>query len=113
MDDANFKDSARAFLAANGEAVERVAAAFAEGGGDNADLDDLVFDVAGSYGADAANLTDDPDAQEAAIAVYEGQASEINNGPAAEQVAAVLMGHGMEEGERLVMAALPASAPRA
>ena len=109
----SFTEDTQNYLAAHREAAERIAAAFAEAGGQSSDLDDIVFDVAGSYGSSAANLTDDVNEQEAAISEFESQASEINNGSPVEQVAAILMGHGVEEGERLVIAAAPASAPSA
>ena len=109
----SFTEDTQNYLGQNRAAAERIADAFAAAGGDSSDLDDMVFDVAGSYGSSAANQTEDEDEQEAVIAGFESQASEINNGSPVEQVAAILMGHGIEEGERLVMAATPASAPSA
>lgn len=108
----SFIEDAQAFLAAHRETVESVATAFAGAGGDSSDLDDAVFDIAGSYGAGDANQIKGRAGQEEAISRSEAEASVINNGPAALKVAAILMGQGIEHGRELVMAAVPAAAPR-
>lgn len=104
MDTGDLRQDVETCLDKNREAVDRIAAAFVASGGDPADLDEFVLDLAGGYGADEANLTDVEDEQEAAISAAESQASDVNNEGVEMQVAAVLLGHGLEEGERLVMA---------
>jgi len=101
----SFTEDTQNYLVQNRAEAERIAAAFAEAGGDSSELDDLVYDVAGAYGSSEANQTDNGDEQEAAISGFESQASEINNGSPVQQIAAILMGHGAVEGERLVMEA--------
>jgi hypothetical protein len=90
----------------NGSLVERVTREFESRGGEMEDLDELVIDVASGFAAGEANETADEDEQDAAISAGEAAASTVNNCEADDQVAAILMGHGEEEGERLVMDAI-------
>lgn len=105
MDSESFLEDVRKYAKEHADKVKWVASAFEAAGGEASDLDGLVHDVAGSYGADAANDVDDKDAQEAAITAFEGEASYVNNEGIRSQVAAIMMGNGAEEGERLVMEA--------
>jgi len=103
MEDNDLRQDVENYLEANRDTVDRVVSAFQAAGGDASALDELVLDVAGEYGAAEANRTDDEDEQEAAISAAESEGSALNNEGLHLQVAAVLMGSGMEEGERLVM----------
>jgi hypothetical protein len=65
-------------------------------------LDELVHDVAGAKDADAANREDDEEAQENAIDIESGKASEINSDGLERQILSILEGFGLAEGERLI-----------
>lgn len=63
-------------------------------------LDDLVLDGAGALGTSSANQG--ADGAEAAISDAESYGSEINNEGFSAQVAFILAGNGLVDGERLV-----------
>jgi succinyl-CoA synthetase beta subunit len=77
-------------------------------------LDELVHDCAGDGGAEKANQCGDAEDQEKALDEASRSASDINNGGLAGQIACILAGNGLEDGERLIRAAagLAAGGPR-
>lgn len=63
---------------------------------DPIDLDEVVYDAAAQFGADAANQTDDEDSQERSVEDAEASACDINNAGLPAQVAFLFLAHGTE-----------------
>ena len=74
-------------------------------------LDDLVHDCMDAIGADAANEQEDEDAQEDALDTASRTGSDINNSGLPAQIACILAGNGIQEGDRLIREELGLPAP--
>ena len=94
------RSSNELFAETNKDLIAALVSEITSAGSDDDCLDELVHDGAGALGASAANQSDD--GSEDAITEAERYASEINNEGFSSQVAFILAGNGLTEGERLV-----------
>ncbi|AOG03130.1 hypothetical protein [Bosea sp. RAC05] len=94
------RSSTELFAAINKGAIDALVAEIRAFGSDDGCLDELVLDGAAALGSQAANQVGD--GAEAAITNAEGYGSSINNDGLEAQVAFILAGNGITDGERLV-----------